>query len=149
MKRILFLLFMFLIITFNAQASTLPESKAVFQLGNDKYVLNDKEQRMDTIPFINNSRVFIPVRYLAYVCDIEDKNILWDQSTQIVTLNLDNKYLQFKVGSKQLVENGQIVDMDVAPLKIADRVFLPARWIAEAYNLKIEWNQTSKSVYRA
>lgn len=146
MKRILFLLFMFLIITFNAQASTLPESKAVFQLGNDKYILNDKEQRMDTIPFINNSRVFIPVRYLAYVCEIEDKNILWDQSTQIVTLNLDNKYLQLKVGSKQLVKNGQIVDMDVAPLKIADRVFLPARWIAEAYNLKIEWNQTSKSV---
>lgn len=146
MKRNLFLLIIFLAITSNAQASTLPGNKAVFQLGNDKYLLNDKEQRMDTIPFIYNSRVFVPVRYLAYVCGIDDKNILWDQSTQIATLNLDNKHLQMKAGSKQLVKNGQIVDMDVVPLKISDRVFLPARWIAEAYNYKVEWDQASKSV---
>jgi D-alanyl-D-alanine carboxypeptidase len=146
MKRTVLFLFIFLTITFNAQASTLPENKSVFQLGNDKYILNDKEQRMDTISFINNNRVFVPVRYLAYACGIEDKNVLWDQSTQTVTLNLDNKYLQLKVGSKQLIKNGQIVDMDVAPLRISDRVFLPARWIAEAYNLIVEWDQKSKSV---
>jgi LAS superfamily LD-carboxypeptidase LdcB len=146
MKRTLLLIFIFLTITCNAQASTLPENRAVFQLGNDKYILNDIEQIMDTIPFISNGRVFIPVRYLAHVCGIEDKNISWEPVTQKVTLNLDNKYLQLKVGSKQLIENGQIANMDTAPIIISDRVFLPARWIAEAYNYKIEWNQESKAV---
>jgi len=146
MKRTLLFLFIFLTITSYAQAAALPENKAVFQLGNDKYTLNDKEQIMDTIPFITNGRVFIPVRYLAYVCGIEDKDISWDPGTQTVTLNLDNKYLQLKVGSKQLVENGRIVEMDVAPLIISERVFFPARWIAEAYNYQVEWIQTCKAV---
>jgi len=146
MKRALLFLFIFLTITCNAQASALPENKAVFQLGNDKYILNEKEQIMDTIPFISNGRVFIPVRYLAHVCGIEDNNISWDPGTQKVTLNLDHKYLQLKVGSKQLFENGQTAEMDAAPVIISDRVFLPARWVAEAYNYKVEWTQTSKAV---
>lgn len=147
MKKILIsLLILFLIMAFYTQSYTSPENKAIFQLGNDKFTLNNQEQSMDTIPFVNNSRVFIPIRYLAYACGIDDKDILWDNSTQTVTLNFDNKHLLLKVGSKQLVNNGRVVDMDVAPIIKSDRVFLPARWIAEAYNYKIEWYQESKSV---
>jgi D-alanyl-D-alanine carboxypeptidase len=147
MKKILIpLLTLFLIIAFYTQAFTSPENKAVFQVGNDKFTLNNQEQIMDTIPFVNNSRVFVPIRYLAYACGIDDKDISWDKSSQTVTLNLDNKHLLMQVGSKQLVNNGKVVDMDVAPVIKSDRVFLPARWIAEAYNYKIEWDQTSKSV---
>ena len=147
MKKILISLFIiFLIMAFYTQAFTSPENKAVFQVGNDKFTLNNQEQIMDTIPFVNNSRVFVPIRYLAYACRIDDKDILWDKSSQTVTLNLDNKHLLMQVGSKQLVDNGKVVDMDVAPVIKSDRVFLPARWIAEAYNYKIEWDQASKSV---
>lgn len=145
-KIIISLLTLFLIMAFHTQAYTLPENKAVFQLGNDKFTLNNQEKSMDTIPFINNSRVFVPVRYLAYACGIDDRDILWDKSTQTVTLNLDSKSLLIKVGSKQLVDDGHIVDMDVAPVIKCDRVFLPARWIAEECNYKIEWHQASKSV---
>ena len=146
MKRALLFLFICLTITCNAQAAALPENKAVFQLGSNKYLLNDKEQIMDTIPFLSNGRALMPVRYLAQACGIEDSNISWDPVTQKVTLNLDGKYLQLRVGSKQLLENGQTADMDTAPLIISDRVFLPARWIAEAYNYRVDWNQTSKTV---
>lgn len=142
MKKILIsLLTLFLILAFNTQAYTLPENKAVFQLGNDKFTLNNQEHSMDTIPFVNNSRIFVPIRYLANACGVDEKDILWDKSTQTVTLNFGNKHLLLKVGSKQLVNNSHVVDMDVAPEIKNDRVFLPARWIAEAYNYKIEWHQ--------
>jgi D-alanyl-D-alanine carboxypeptidase len=146
MKRALLFLFIFFTITCNAQASALPENRAVFQLGNDKYILNDKEQIMDTIPFLSNGRALIPVRCLAHACGIEDSNISWDPGTKKVTLNLEGKYLQLKVGSKQLIKNGEKADMDAAPLIISDRVFLPARWVAEAYDYQVEWNQASKAV---
>ncbi|MDF9408721.1 MAG: D-alanyl-D-alanine carboxypeptidase [Pelotomaculum sp. PtaB.Bin013] len=146
MRKILISLLTLFLITFYTQAYTSPENKAVFQLGNDKFTLNNQEQSMDTIPIVKSSRVFVPIRYIAYACGIDDKDILWDMSTQTVTLNSNNKRLSAKVGSKQLVNNGHVVDMDVAPVMINDRVFLPARWIAEAYNYKIEWDQASKSI---
>ncbi len=146
MKRVLFLLLIYLTITCSAQAAALSESKAVFQLGSDKYILNDKEQIMDTIPFLSNGRALIPVRYLAHACGIEDSNISWDPVNQKVTLNLDGNNLQLRVGSKQLFDNGQTADMDTAPLIMSDRVFLPARWVAEAYDYQVGWNQASKTV---
>ena len=93
MKRVLFLLLIYLTIPCSAQAAALSENKAVFQLGSDKYILNDKEQVMDTIPFLSNGRALIPVRYLAHACGIEDSKISWDPVTQKVTLKIGRAHV--------------------------------------------------------
>ncbi|OPX90057.1 MAG: D-alanyl-D-alanine carboxypeptidase [Pelotomaculum sp. PtaB.Bin104] len=145
-KLFTLLLTIILIMVFYTKAYPAPENRAVFQLGSDKYSVNSQEQVMDTISFLHNNRVFVPVRYLAYACGIGDQDILWDPGTQTITLKLNNKRLLLQAGSSQLVINRRPVDMDTAPLMMADRVFLPARWIAEACNYQVEWDQNSKAV---
>lgn len=148
MKKILFIIIaiIFLVTGLPRQSSAAVANKAVFQPGNDKYILNNHNYSMDTIPFIKNSRVFLPVRYLSYACGVNEKDINWDSASQTVSIKIPGTYLSLKIGSKELNKNGVSIKMDVAPVLICDRTFLPVRWVSEAINYKAEWHQSSKSL---
>ncbi len=149
MIRILYIIIIAIILLatgLSREACTEPSNKSVFQPGNDKYILNNQIYSMDTIPFIKNNRVFLPVRYLAYACGVNEKDINWDSASQTISIKIPETYLSLKIGNKELKKNGLAIKMDVAPVLICDRTFLPVRWVSEAINYKAEWHQTSKSL---
>ncbi|MCL6479964.1 MAG: copper amine oxidase N-terminal domain-containing protein, partial [Peptococcaceae bacterium] len=93
-----------------------------------------------------DGRTYVPVRYLAYVCGLTDKDIAWDGATQTVTLTKGSKVVKLVIGSKTLTAGDQTTEMDVAPEISNGRTMLPARYVAEAFGGTVTWNEATKAV---
>ena len=52
------------------------------------------------------------------------------------------------IDSKHVILNGRLITnaLDVAPIIINDRTFLPIRYIAEALHGTVNWDETSQTV---
>ncbi|HHW42281.1 MAG TPA: copper amine oxidase N-terminal domain-containing protein, partial [Desulfotomaculum sp.] len=123
-----------------------PTHKAVFVIGQSKYIMDGQEKAMDAAAFIVNDRTYVPVRYLALALGVAEKDIGWEEKAGTVTLALDDITLKLVVGSKTLYVNGQMKTMDVAPLIREGRTYLPARWVAEAFGYEVGWEPKSRAV---
>ncbi|MTI82343.1 MAG: copper amine oxidase N-terminal domain-containing protein [Firmicutes bacterium] len=113
----------------------------VFVIGSNEYFVNGETpgKKMDAEPFIENSRTFVPIRYLSNALGVVDKHIGWESPT--VTLDQPGMpVVELAVGSKEIVSDDQAETMDVAPLLTEGRTYLPARWVAEALGYEVAWD---------
>lgn len=118
----------------------------VFLLDQAFYNSNGAVTAMDTVPYIYNNRVFLPVRALATGIGIPDTGIIWNSVDRTVTLTDGSTTLSMVLDSPVLYNNGNPQTMDVSPASSSNRVFLPARYIAEAFGLTAEWEPETSSV---
>lgn len=123
-----------------------PTNKALFQINNNKYTINDNQQTMDGVPFVSNGRAYLPIRYLAYACGLVDNGIKWDQNSGTIALVNENTNISLTLGSVRLNVSGNYTSMDVTPLDVNGRIYIPARWIAQAYGYDVDWDQTTQTV---
>lgn len=118
-----------------------------FVIGQDTFLLNGKEEKMDTAPYVKNDRAYLPVRYVATSLDIADGDIVWYPAEGSVVILRGSNSIKFVVGSKEMLINGKPVVMDVAPEIVAPgRLMLPLRWAAQAFGANIDWNETTKTI---
>ncbi len=132
-------------------------STVIFRIGTDQYQLNDQLVKMDAMPFIEEGRTFVPVRYMSEPFGIA---VDWNSFLRLVTLSQDNTKVYLVVGVKKiLVKHGEdnavdiakkIIsegsDLDVAPLIREGRTYLPARWVAQEFGYLVKWDPGSKTV---
>lgn len=122
---------------------------ATFTLDSSSYQVNGTSFAMDVAPFATQNRTFVPVRYLAYSLGLVDNGIIWNGSTGQVSLIEGSTIVNLQLNSMWLSVNGVNQLMDVVPLTQQDRVFLPARWVAEAFGAQVEWvPETQTAVIR-
>lgn len=122
---------------------------AEFYIGRNYYRVKGSQHDMDIAPYISGSRTFLPVRFVAYACGVENQDVIWDQDTGTVTLRKDGKILTLKIGSQNLEVDGvtkAMVQMDVAPEITNSRTMLPVRWIAEQLGYSVQWEPTTQTV---
>lgn len=113
---------------------------AVLKIGDPKYTVNGKVYEMDTAPFAVQGRSFLPVRYAAQIVGIPDECIHWDgQTKKIVLINGDDT-ITMTVGSKAMLVNTSVIEMDVAPEVRDGRVFLPIRFLGEVLGADIQYS---------
>jgi hypothetical protein len=133
--------------------------RAVFTLGRSNYMLNGQTYPTDAAPFMENGRAFVPVRYLG---DALGVNVNWwsgDPGTQTVSLTryaspTVNFGVTLTIGSVWLTYQGSSITpgssvkqmMDVAPLIINGRAYLPARYAARAFGYTVNWNPADRTV---
>ena len=95
---------------------------------------------VDTAPFINSDRTFLPIRFVTETFGIFTA---WDNVAKTVTLGRGTTSVSLTIGSKTmtLTKNGltSSVEMDVAPMIKDGRTCLPVRFVAEAFGLIVEW----------
>lgn len=131
---------------FPAFAFAAPSHQAKFVIGRASYEADGASKQMDAAAFVKNGRTYVPVRYLALALGVAENDIGWDGKTRTVTLKLDNVTLRLTIGSKTLYVNGQPRQMDVAPVIVKGRTYLPARWVAEAFGYEVHWDAGTKTV---
>ncbi|ACV63302.1 copper amine oxidase domain protein [Desulfofarcimen acetoxidans DSM 771] len=119
----------------------------VFKINVPYYVVNGQMPgtKMDVAPFIQSDRTFIPVRFLGNALGISDNNITWEQDSRTAILK-GNSNLRMTIGKAQVVINGVVKDIDVAPMLKNDRTFLPARYVAEGLNYQVDWDEATQTV---
>lgn len=130
----------------NNPAAGQPTHQAVFVIGESKYTSDNVIYTMDAATYTENGRTLVPVRYLAYALGVSAENVKWDSTTNNATLELAGTKLALKLNSKQLDKNGQKSQMDVAPVQKNNRIYLPARFVAEALGYEVSYDSYSNAV---
>jgi hypothetical protein len=115
-------------------------------MGEKSFRVNDRDVEMDVAPYAIDGRAFLPVRYAAQALGIPDENITWDGKTGMVTLVKGDRKITMKVGSRVMLVNTRVVEMDVAPQVKDGRVFLPVRYLGEALGAEFNWNYIRREV---
>jgi len=147
MKRFYLLIGLVIFIAFISPVyASAEQGIAQFTIGSRSYTNDGQVFQMDVEPYMENSRSYVPIRYIAYALGIAEKNVIWDTSTQSVYLIRDNISVRLNINGNIIWKNGTGSIMDVCPQIRYNRTFLPARYVAEAFGATVEWNQPSRSV---
>jgi hypothetical protein len=131
------------------------QKAAVFTVGQKSYILGKQSYAMDAPPFISKGRTLVPVRFLA---DAVGAQASWDPTTKKVTINrtaVGYSVAELTIGSTDMISYSGIGDtcaipkttiMDVAPVIVNDRTYLPARYVGEAFGFIVSWNIATQSM---
>lgn len=113
-----------------------------FPVGKPQYTINGRPVAMDAAAFIEQERVFIPVRYLA---EAVGAAVAWDAETRTVRLNGNGRQLKMQVNAAEMLLDGRRLELPAAPLLRNDRLYLPLRSSAEAFGFTPVWEQSSQT----
>lgn len=117
------------------------------QIGIPNMTVDGMEQEIDpgrgTSPIIQNSRTLLPIRA---VVESFGAYIVWDGTDDSVTVYAGDTTMQFWIGSTTALVDDEEYQLDVAPVIINSRTFMPLRFIAENMGLTVDWNQKTKMV---
>lgn len=132
-------------------SSAAPERVIRFKPGEAGYEISRQGQKQyleaGAAPFLKDDRTFVPVRYLALALGVPEENICWSPSSQNINLANEAVSVSLTVGVNILYSGGQPVQMDVEPLLLPPgRVYLPARYVAEAFGYKVKWDEKEHAV---
>lgn len=123
------------------------DATSTFVIGSTAASIAGADVTMPVAPYITNSRTQLPVRYVAYACGVPEANVIWNPDNQTVTLlNNNGTVVQLTIGSTSMLVNGVAVVMDVAPEITGGYTFLPARYVANAFNYDAAWEAATQTV---
>ena len=106
-----------------------------------KLFLNGKEAHLQSPVQIVNERSMYPLRECMEMLGAE---ILWDDVIKTAIAKLDGKRVEFPVGKKEYVANGQRIVVDDIAAYVDTSVnltFVPIRYAAEALGFTVGWEQ--------
>ena len=125
-------------------------AKVVFKLNSKSWSKDGvTQEQMNVAPKMVKSRVYLPIRYIAYALGVEPSQITWNASDKMVTINSGYETIQVKIGSKNMYVNNKLVEMDVAPIQSGGRVMLPISQIKNAFsnqNIQLDWDNGTKQL---
>lgn len=115
------------------------------QIGVPTMTVNGKTREIDqgTAPIKQNNRTLVPIRS---VVEAFDGQVDWDETQQKATVVRNGVRIELWIGSKSATVNEKTVLLDVAPLVINDRTFLPLRFVAENLGLRVFWEEKTQMV---
>lgn len=112
-------------------------------IGKKDYSINSEKKKMDTVPFVQDSRTLVPVRFVAEAIGAQ---VEWDSENQVVKIANNDSVITLKVGENTYSLNGKTSEIDTKSIIKDSRTFIPIRFVAEALGLNVEYNDTDKIV---
>ena len=112
-------------------------------IGQKQIIIDDATTDIDVAPFILDGRTYIPVRVLT---EALGASVEWLESTEEVIIRRAKTVLKLKIGSQEASVNGSKYMLDATPILVDERTMLPARFIAEHFDYKVEWDRLRERV---
>lgn len=112
-------------------------------------VLDGRPLAMTPPAFILQDRTLVPVRF---VTEALGATVSWDPDRQQVGVRpLPDEgpgvgSILLTIGSRTVQVAGRPVELDVAPQIVADRTFVPLRFVAETLGLDVGWKDAERTV---
>ena len=97
----------------------------------------------DQAPEIVEGRTLVPLRAIF---EALGASVEWDQATKTVTSSMDDVTIKLTIGDNTLYRNDEGVTLDVAAQILNGRTMVPARAIAEAYGVGVQWDAATRTV---
>ncbi len=102
----------------------------------------------DVVPVIKNDRTIVPIRTVAEQLGAEVKWNNDDRTVQIIKgdrsilLRIDSRLTQYEINKEKIYNLS-----DVSPCIIKNHTYVPLRLISNALNVKIDWNDSERTIY--
>lgn len=112
-----------------------------FTIGSTTANVNGTQSDLPAAPFIANNYSFIPADILA-----ESLGIDLAVSGENINLRSGDVTVELMTGNNTLRINGTPRQMKVTPVIKNGCIFLPARYVAEAFGATLEWDNEKKEV---
>lgn len=97
----------------------------------------------DQYPVIINGSTLIPVRAVSETLGADVK---WDGETRKVTIVKDGCEIVLTIDSDTVTVDGTPYQIVQAPEVINNRTMVPLRFVAEAYNIGVDWDGETRTV---
>lgn len=105
--------------------------------------LDGRELDMDVTPEIKNQRTMVPIRAVAEAIGAD---VAWEQETKRIVMTRAGSTVTMTLDSTAADIDGKAVEMDVAPYATAGRTLIPARYVAEFFGQKVDWDGDKRQV---
>lgn len=105
--------------------------------------VNEQDVKFDTPPVIQDGRTLVPVRAITEALGAE---VQWNAATQTVTITKGSTIIQLIIGKNTATVNGKSVKLDVAATNSNGSTVVPLRFVSEALNLKVLWEQEKNTI---
>ncbi|MCX7708329.1 MAG: ABC transporter substrate-binding protein [Clostridia bacterium] len=111
-------------------------------------VIDGKLSTFTEVPIEANDRTLLPLRAVLTSLGVQNDNdhIIWNGSDSSVTIVKDSRKIFLKVNSLNATVNGTVTTLDVAPVEYKDRVYIPARFVAQSLGKKVIWDEGSRTI---
>ena len=106
-------------------------------------VINGVPQQYDTMPVNKNGRVLVPLRGIF---ESLGADVFWNEHTKTVKANDAENKVRLTIGSNVAQINGNEVTLDVPPEIIDSRTMVPVRFVSEALDKEVLWDDGTKTV---
>lgn len=135
---------------------------SIFADSTIKLWINGSYISSDVNPVIENSRTLVPIRVISEHLGYE---VIWDEETKSVGIYKPedmtaiiggdtDKLLTLTVGNNKVIRsideslksNELFYTLDVPPKIVNGRTYVPLRFIAEYFKLKVDWDSQSRTV---
>lgn len=108
-----------------------------------KVTFNGQQVQMDTQAVIENDRTLVPYRA---VCEAMGLAVEWDQENQTVTASKDGTIVKLTIDETTATVNGKPCELEVPAKIVSDRTLVPVRFLAEAFQLSVDWDNDTRTV---
>lgn len=92
---------------------------------------------------VENGRSYLPLRASA---DMVGAEIEWDNQSKTAYITKDGIVVAFSQGETEYRVNGVVQVMDVIPLNVDGRIFVPVRFAAESLGYRVVYDQEAKTI---
>lgn len=89
------------------------------------------------------ARTQVPLRFIAKALGGQ---VFWDKEKKEVGVQKKGVNIQLWIGKTKAIVNGEEKTLDTVPVLRQGRTFVPLRFIAETFSLKVTWQQTTQTV---
>lgn len=116
-------------------------SSSAVSAANNQIKIDGTTIITDLHPVIKNNRVMVPLRMISENLGAQ---VDWSNSKVIVTKG--NTTIHLTPNSNKAIKNGQSIIIDGKPFIENQRLFVPLRFIAEAFDSKVNYSNSTVSV---
>lgn len=107
------------------------------------YVDGVKVAFPDAKPFIENSRTYVPIRFIGEQLGAK---VEWNNSKRTVTITQGTDTIVMEIDSVSVALNKVRIGYDVAPVIRSDRTMVPLRMVSELLGCQVDWIQETRTV---
>lgn len=105
--------------------------------------VDNKKLKPDANPYLENSRTFVPIRFIAEALNV---SVTWDSPSRTAIISNSTKTIRLPIGSKIAYVNGKSYTLD-APIQLHEnRTFVPVRFVSEILGCEVDWDASNYSV---
>ncbi len=105
--------------------------------------ISGKKLDFDVQPVMESDRVLVPMRAIF---ENLGATVSWDNDTSTAIAVKGDKVIIIQIDNSKAFINTEVKELDVPARLISDRTLVPVRFVSEALNCKVDWNQDEQTV---